>query len=134
LRLRLKHIAVVSAIAAAGLATFAATGFGGQNGGGAAGQLSHAGDVKLKLAYLATGEIPLAPGEGVVQELNCPQGKQAPFSGGISSPWVSVVENNSSATNPDGFPEADWYQGASNLAPGGPTRTFNATLVCAKLK
>jgi hypothetical protein len=156
----------VTAIAAAGLATFAATGFGDQGATGASAQPTVIDDVemktirtetlsgaeanargvtaasgakasrrtKLKLTYLAGGAIPVNPNDGVLIELDCPSGKQAPFSGGIQNQFLALVEINSSSSPPIGADAADWYEGVSNINSSGPALSFRPTLVCAKLK
>ena len=155
---------MAAAVAAAGLAVLAATGFGGQ-GGGPGAQLTIADEadmetvrserlsdaeaaprgfavaskkknkVTLEAEYLVgTADVSVNPGSGTLVPLDCPK-KSVAVSGGMQNNRVALVENSSSrTTTAANAPAADWYEGVSNTNDGGAALGFRPTLVCVKLK
>ncbi|MGH2990123.1 MAG: hypothetical protein ACRDMA_09695 [Solirubrobacterales bacterium] len=163
MKIRLQHLAAAGAVAVVGLATFAATGFGGQSDGPDA-EVTVVDDVRMKTVRterLSAGEaaarglatasakikvgiqakyrtaaadVPVSPNAGVVVPIDCP-GKSLAVSGGMQNNFIALVENSSShSTTAAGAPPADWYEGVTNTNTGGAPLGFRPTLVCVKLK
>jgi hypothetical protein len=162
MRVRTKHVATIVVLAAAGLATFAATGLG--RGGESAPRLEVVDPVEMKTvkserlppasaaarglavaskkikfaleaSYLVgTTDVPVSPNGGALIPLTCP-GKTIPVSGGMQNNFVALVQNSSSqSTTAAGAPPADWYVGVTNTNNAGAPLTFKPTLVCVRLK
>lgn len=163
MNIRLQRLALAGAVAVVGVATFAATGFGGQSDGPDA-EVTVVDDVKMKTVRTerlsaaeaaasglatasargrvgitakyrtAAADVAVTPNAGVLVPLDCP-GKSLAVSGGMQNNLIALVENSSShSTTAAGAPPADWYEGVTNTNPGGAPLGFRPTLVCVKLK